>query len=171
MRFLHWLFKLLLPEVINYTTSSAEETDACRMTLPLPDRILRMIIIVIMIVTANYMVVIMVETWMLCGNGWGLCGRCHGGNMDAQWEGMESLWALSWLGYGCFVWVDDIMVGTWMLSGKGWSLGERYHGWDIDALRKRMGSARTLSWLGHGCSVIVESGWMLSWLGHGCSAS
>ena len=39
------LYQLILPEVKIYATSSAEETDASRMTLP--DRILRIIVIVV----------------------------------------------------------------------------------------------------------------------------
>ena len=65
--------------------------------------------------------VIMVATWMLCGNGWSL------------------LWTLSWLGHGCSAGMDRvcwnlIMVATWMLCGNGWSLWERYHGCHMDAL-------------------------------------
>eukprot|EP00439_Symbiodinium_sp_Y106_P071059 s173_g12.t1 len=85
--------------------------------------------------------VIMVGTWMLCGNGWSLIwtlswlahgcsrrylpqttGRYHGWHMDALRQWMESD-------------LDVIMVGTWMLCGNGWSL------------------IWTLSWLAHGCSV------------------
>ena len=53
--------------------------------------------------------VIMVGTWMLCGNGWSLIWRYHGWHMDALREWMESD-------------LDVIMVGTWMLCGSGWSL-------------------------------------------------
>ena len=85
--------------------------------------------------------VIMVGTWMLCGNGWSLIwtlswlahgcsagmdgvrsARYHGWHMDALREWMESD-------------LDVIMVGTWMLYGNGWSL------------------IWTLSWLAHGRSV------------------
>ena len=61
--------------------------------------------------------VIMVGTWMLWQNGWGLGGRYHGWDMDAlaeRSERMGSGWTLSWLGHGCSgradgVWVDVIM--------------------------------------------------------------
>ena len=72
--------------------------------------------------------VIMVGTWMLCGNGWSLIcgnGRYHGWHMDALREWMESD-------------LDVIMVGTWMLCGNGWSL------------------IWTLSWLAHGCSAGMD---------------
>ena len=119
--------------------------------------------------------VIMVGPWMLCGNGWGRGGRCHGWAMDALRERMGSGWTLSWLGHGCSagthgVGVDVNMVGPWMLCGNGWGRGGRYHGWAMDALRERMGSGWTLSWLGHGCSagtdgvgvdVIMVGPWML----------
>ena len=62
---------------------------------------------------------IMVGTWMLWQNGWGL-----GGNHDI---------------------VHDIMVGTWMLWQNGCGLGGRYHGWDLDALAERMGFGWTIS--------------------------
>ena len=38
----------------------------------------------------------MVGTWLLCGKRWSLCGRYHGCGVDAVWEGMESVWTLSW---------------------------------------------------------------------------
>ena len=67
--------------------------------------------------------VIMVGTWMLCGNGWSLIWRrYHGWLMDALRE---------WMEFDLHV----IMVGIWMLCGNGWSL------------------IWTLSWLAHGCSV------------------
>ena len=88
--------------------------------------------------------VIMVGTWMLCGNGWSLIwtlswwahgcsaemdgvssGRYHGRHMDALREWMESD-------------LDVIMVGTWMLCGNGWSL------------------IWTLSWSAHGCSAGMD---------------
>ena len=121
--------------------------------------------------------VIMVATWMHCGNGWSL------------------LWTLSWLGHGCSARMDRvcgnvIMVATWMLCGNGWSLWERYHGCHMDALWEWIEFVGTSSWLPHGCSVGmdgVSSGryhgwdmdalpeWMefvgtLSGLPHGCSA-
>ena len=139
--------------------------------------------------------VIMVATWMLCGNGWSLP------------------WTLSWLGHGCSAGMDRvcgnvIMVATWMLCGNGWSLWERYHGCHMDALWEWIEFCGnvimvatwmlcgngwsllwTLSWLGHGCSVGMDGvspgryhGWdmdalrewmefvvTLSWLPHGCS--
>ena len=66
--------------------------------------------------------VIMVGTWMLCGNGRSLSGRYHGWHMDALWERTEFVWTLSWLGHGCSVGTDGVcldvvMVGTWMLGG------------------------------------------------------
>ena len=52
--------------------------------------------------------VIMLGTWMLCGNGWSL------------------IWTLSWLAHALREWMesdlDVIMLGTWMLCGNGWSL-------------------------------------------------
>ena len=53
--------------------------------------------------------VIMVGTWMLCGNGWSL------------------IWTLSWSAHGCSAEMDGsdldvIMAGTWMLCRNGWSL-------------------------------------------------
>ena len=82
--------------------------------------------------------VIMVGTWMLCGNGRSLSGRYHGWHMDALWKRTEFVWTLSWLAHGCSlatdgVCLDVIMVGTWMLCGNGRSLSGRYHGWDMDA--------------------------------------
>ena len=119
--------------------------------------------------------VIMVGTWMLCGNGRSLSGRYHGWDMDALWERSEFVWTLSWLGHGCSVGTDGvcldvIMVGTWMLCGNEASLSGRYHGWHMDALWQRMEFVWTLSWLAHGCSVGTDGVvWTLSWLGHGCS--
>ena len=156
--------------------------------------------------------VIMVGTWMLCGNAASLSGRYHGWHMDALWERTEFVWTLSWLGHGCSVGTDGvcldvIMVGTWMLCGNATSLSGRYHVWDMDALWERSEFVWTLSWLGHGCSVgpdgvcldVIMVGtwmlcgsaaslsgryhgwdmaalwepsafvWTLSWLGHGCS--
>ena len=93
---------------------------------------------------------IMVGTWMLWQNGWGLGGRYHGWDLDALAERMRSGWTISWLGPGCSgrtdgVWVDDIMIGSWMLWQFGWGLGGRYHGWDLDALAERMGFGWTIS--------------------------
>ena len=101
--------------------------------------------------------VIMVATWMLCGNGWSL------------------LWTLSWLGHGCSAGMDGvcgnvIRVVTWMLCGNGWSLWERFHGCHMDALWEWMEFVGTFSWLPHGCSVgmdrvcgsvIMVATWML----------
>eukprot|EP00439_Symbiodinium_sp_Y106_P043742 s4731_g5.t1 len=99
--------------------------------------------------------VIMVGTWMLCGN------ECN------------LIWTLSWLAHGCSD-LDVIMVGTWMLCGNGcsliWTLS--WHGWHMDALREWMESdldvimVRTWMLCGNGWSLV----WMLSWLAHGCSA-
>eukprot|EP00439_Symbiodinium_sp_Y106_P036106 s1490_g4.t1 len=137
--------------------------------------------------------VIMVGTWMLGQNGWGLGGRYHGLDMDALAERMGSGWSYhGWdmdaraerMGSG---WTLIIMVGTWMLWQNGWGLGGRYHVWDTDALAERMRFGWTLSgtwmlWqngrgLGGRChgwdlDALAErkgSGWTLSWLGHGCS--
>ena len=110
--------------------------------------------------------VIMVGTWMLCGNGWNLIwtwswlahgcstrmdgvrsGRYHGWPMDALREWMESdldvIMVGTWMlcGHGCsLIWriYEDIMVGTWMLSGNGWSL------------------IWTLSWLAHDYSAGMD---------------
>ena len=38
--------------------------------------------------------VIMVGTWVLCGNGRNLSGRYHGWHMDALWERTEFVWTL-----------------------------------------------------------------------------
>ena len=90
--------------------------------------------------------VIMVRTWMLCGNGWSL------------------IWTLSCLAHGLREWMesdldvimesdlDGIMVGV-----LGWGLSGRYHGWPRDALRERMGFEWTLSWLAHGCSAGMDA--------------
>ena len=53
--------------------------------------------------------VIMVGTWMLCGNGWSLIWTLSCWHMDALREWMESD-------------LDVIMGGTWMLFGNGRSL-------------------------------------------------
>ena len=98
--------------------------------------------------------VIMVGTWMLCGNGRSLSGRYHGG-CSVGTDG---------------VCLDVIMVGPWMLCVNGWSLSGRYHGGPMDALRERKEFVWTLSWLAHGCSVGTdEFVWTLSWLAHECS--
>ena len=104
--------------------------------------------------------VIMVGTWMLCGNGWSLWERYHG-----WWEQMEFVGTLSWLGHGCSVGTDGVCGNVIM-----------------DALWERMESVGTLQWLGHGCSVGTDgvcgnvnmvggNRWSLweRWLGHGCS--
>ena len=75
--------------------------------------------------------VIMVGTWVLCGNGRNLSGRYHGWHMGALWERTEFVWTLSWLAHGCSVGTDGIcldviMVGTWMLCGNGRNLSGRY---------------------------------------------
>ena len=127
--------------------------------------------------------VIMVGTWMLCGNAATLSGRYHGWDMDALWERTQFVWTLSWLAHGCSVGTDGvcldvIMVGTWMLCGNGRSLSGRYHGWHMDALWERTEFVWTLSWLAHGCSVgtdgvclgvIMAGTWMLC--GNGRSLS
>ena len=81
--------------------------------------------------------VIMVGTWMLCGNGRSLSGRYHGGCSVGTDE----------------VCLDVIMVGPWMLCVNGWSLSGCYHGGAMDALRERREFVWTLSWLAHGCCV------------------
>ena len=58
--------------------------------------------------------VIMVATWMLCGNGW----------RDALWEWIEFVGTLSWLPHGCSVGMDRVCgnvtrFATWMLCGNG----------------------------------------------------
>ena len=75
--------------------------------------------------------VIMVGTWVLCGNGRNLSGRYHGWHMGALWERTEFVWTLSWLAHGCSVGTDGIcldviMVGTWVLCGNGRNLSGRY---------------------------------------------
>ena len=102
--------------------------------------------------------VIMVGTWVLCGNGRSSSGRYHGWHMDALLERTEFVWTLSWLAHGCSVGTDGvrldvIMVGTWVLCGNGRSSSGRYHGWHMDALLERTEFVWTLSWLAHGCSV------------------
>ena len=62
----------------------------------------------------SHLDVIMVGTWMLCGNGW----------RDALREWIEFVGTLPGLPHGCFVGMDRvcgnvIMVGTWMLCGNG----------------------------------------------------
>ena len=110
--------------------------------------------------------VIMVGTWMLCGNGRSLSGRYHGWHMDALWERTEFAWTLSWLAHGCSmgtdgVCLDVIMVGTWMLCGNGRSWSGRYHARHMDALWERT----EFVW-----NVIMVGTWMLcgngrSWSG------
>ena len=102
--------------------------------------------------------IIMVGTWMLCGNGWSSSGRYHGWHMDALWERTGFVWTLSWLAHGCSVGpdgvcLDVIMVGPWMLCVNAGSLSGRYHGWHMDALWERTEFVWTLSWLAHGCSA------------------
>ena len=116
--------------------------------------------------------VIMVGTWMLCGNGWSLIwtlswlahgcsagmhgvgsGRYHGWHTDALREWMESD-------------LDVIMVGTWMLCGNG-----RYHGEHMDALREWMESDLDVIMVGTMlCGNAWSLIWTLSWSAHGCSA-
>ena len=79
--------------------------------------------------------VIMVATWMLCGNGW----------RDALWEWIEFVGTLSWLPHGCSVGMDEVSSG-------------RYHGWDMDALWEWIEFVGTLSWLPHGCSAGMDGG-------------
>ena len=72
--------------------------------------------------------VIMVGTWVLCGNGRNLSGRYHGWHMGALWERTEFVWTLSWLAHSVGaqrVCLDVIMVGTWMLCGNGRNLSGR----------------------------------------------
>ena len=73
---------------------------------------------------------------MLCGNGWSLCGRYRAWDMDALWEGMESVWTLSWLGHGC---------------GNGWRLCGYCESWDMDALWEGIYITKVLS-----CGVRAE---------------
>ena len=127
--------------------------------------------------------VIMVGTWVLCGNGRSSSGRYHGWHMGALWERTEFVWTLSWLAHGCSVGaqrvrLDVIMVGTWMLCGNGRSSSGRYHGWHMGALWERTEFVWTLSWLAHGCSVgaqrvrldvIMVGTWMLCWNGRSSS--
>ena len=68
--------------------------------------------------------VIIVATWMLCGNGWSLLERHHGCHTDTLWEWIEFVGSLSWLPHGCSAGMDGvggnvIMVATWMLCGNG----------------------------------------------------
>ena len=87
--------------------------------------------------------VIMVATWMLCGNGWSLWERYHGCHMDALREWIEFVGTLSGLPHGCSVGMDEVSSG-------------RYHGWDMDALREWIEFVGTLSGLPHGCSVGMD---------------
>ena len=69
-------------------------------------------------------IVIMVATWMLCGNGWSLWERYRGWDMLALREWIEFVGTLPGLPHGCSVGMDRvcgnvIMVGTWMLCGNG----------------------------------------------------
>ena len=68
--------------------------------------------------------VIMVATWMLCGNGWSLIWTLSwlGQRCSAGMDGVEG--TLSWLPHGCSAGMDRvcgnvIMIATWMLCGKG----------------------------------------------------
>ena len=72
--------------------------------------------------------VIMVGTWMLCGNGWMMESDLDV-IMVGTWMLCGNGWSLIW---------TFIMVGTWMLCGNGWSL------------------IWTLSWLAHGCSAGMD---------------
>ena len=78
---------------------------------------------------------------MLCGNEWGLSGRCHGSIMDAlrqrmvsestsclRYHGsiMDALWQT--------VWVDVIMFRSWMLCGNERGLSGRHHSSIMDAV-------------------------------------
>ena len=85
--------------------------------------------------------VIMVGTWMLCGNGLSLWERHHGCHMHALWEWIEFVGTVSWLPHGYSVGMDRvcgnvIMVATWILCRNRWSLWERYQGCHMDALRE-----------------------------------
>ena len=85
--------------------------------------------------------VIMVATWMLCGNGWSLWERYHGCHMDALWEWIEFVGTSSWLPHGYSAGMDE--------SG-------RYHGWDMGALPEWMEFVGTLSGLPHGYSAGMD---------------
>ena len=61
--------------------------------------------------------VIMVATWMLCGNGW----------RDALWEWIEFAGTLSWLGHGCSAGLDRVCGNVIMVG---------YHGWKIAFSKK-----------------------------------
>ena len=64
--------------------------------------------------------VIMVATWMLCGNGWSLWERYHGCHMDALRDWIEFVGTLSGLPPGLDrVCGNVIRVATWMLCGNG----------------------------------------------------
>ena len=137
--------------------------------------------------------VIVVGTWMLCGNGRSFSGHYHGWHMDALRERPELVWTLSWLAHGCFagtdgVCLDVIMVTTWMLCGNGRSLRGRSpwleHGCSagtdgvslgITMVGTWMLCGNGRSWSGryHGWHMDVlrertELLWTVSWLAHGC---
>ena len=102
--------------------------------------------------------IIMIVTWMLCGNGRKLSGRYHGWHMDALWEQTVFVATLSWSALGCSVGTDGVcgdvnMVATWMLCGDGRSLSGHYHDRHMDALWERTEFVWTLPWLAHGCFV------------------
>ena len=68
--------------------------------------------------------VIMVATWILCGNGWSLIWTLSwlGQRCSAGMDGVEG--TLSWLPHGCSAGMDGvcgnvIMVATWMFCGNG----------------------------------------------------
>ena len=135
--------------------------------------------------------VIMVGTWMLCGNGRSLWGRYHGRHMDALWERTEFVGTLSWSAHGCSVgadracgdvnmvgtwalweWTEVVwinMIATWMLCGNGRSLSASYHAWHRDALWERTEFVGTMSWSAHGLcgngrsclDVVMVATWML----------
>ena len=93
--------------------------------------------------------IIMVGTWMLWQNGWGLGGRYHGWDLDALAKRLGSGWTLSWL--------DMDALAERM--GSGWTLSWLGHGCS-DALAERMGSGWTLSWSGHGCCGRADGVWV-----------
>ena len=56
--------------------------------------------------------VIMVGTWMLCGNGWSLIWTLNNYISVGTWmlrgNGWSLIWTLSWLAHGCSAGTDGV---------------------------------------------------------------
>ena len=102
---------------------------------------------------------IMVGTWMLWQNGWGLGGRYHGWDLDALAERMGSGWTISWLGPGCSGRTDGVWVWCPKLRGsRTWAGGgteeERRGGQTTRSLPSSSSSSSSI--VGVGVRVVVR---------------